>query len=283
MSKIILVTGASRSLGFAITTSVLTLAPAGSTIYLTSRSPPAGHAALNSIPASLKTHSDIHYLPLDITDSHSVRTTAATIRSRHGHLDVLINNAGVEYDMLAKRNGMSRAEVVRLTLETNYYGVLKMCTNFLPLIPAGGRIVIVSSTACHLRNFTGKEVGERISAPDLTREELTKLVERFAEGEEGWPMSAYCASKAAQTALAGVLAGERPDLTINACCPGWVDTEMGRHVGVPPKTCGRFFFFVVGEGERGGGLTCACRGGGEDPGEVGVGGFGLGFGEVLGE
>ena len=238
MSKIVLITGASRSLGLAITTSLLSSSPSGSTIYLTSRSPAAGHAALASIPAALKTQSTVQYLPLDITDDKSIDAVAAVLQVRHGRLDVLVNNAGVELDIGAKAEGMGRDEVVRRTLATNYYGPLRASEKLLPLIPPGGRIVFVSSTAGHLNNFGSDRVRAQIANPNLTREGLTQLVARFADGEKGWPRSAYCASKAAQTALAGVLARERPDIAVNACCPGWVDTEMGRHAGrKPPKTC----------------------------------------------
>ena len=37
-------------------------------------------------------------------------------------------------------------------------------------------------------------------------------------------------------ALTRILARQNPGLIVNACCPGWVKTDMGVMVGRPPKT-----------------------------------------------
>lgn len=59
------------------------------------------------------------------------------------------------------------------------------------------------------------------------------------ERQHGWPQQAYSVSKACVNALTAVLARENSDLTINACCPGWVSTDMGKMVGSqPPKSPG---------------------------------------------
>ena len=43
-------------------------------------------------------------------------------------------------------------------------------------------------------------------------------------------------NKACVNVLTAVLAQENEGLVVNACCPGWVDTDMGTMVGKPPKT-----------------------------------------------
>jgi len=45
----------------------------------------------------------------------------------------------------------------------------------------------------------------------------------------------YSVSKACVNAITAILARENPGLVINACCPGWVDTDMGGIMGKPPK------------------------------------------------
>ena len=56
-------------------------------------------------------------------------------------------------------------------------------------------------------------------------------------GKDGWAPSAYYVSKACINAMTAIFARQNPDLLISACCPGWVETEMGRQVGnSPPKT-----------------------------------------------
>ena len=67
-----------------------------------------------------------------------------------------------------------------------------------------------------------------------------KCAEQGVEAQSGWPQQAYSVSKACQNALTAVLAREHPGLIINACCPGWVSTDMGRMVGSsPPKSPGK--------------------------------------------
>lgn len=56
----------------------------------------------------------------------------------------------------------------------------------------------------------------------------------------GPPERAYSVSKGLVNALTSMLARDNHGLTINACCPGWIATDMGRLVGSgkiqPPKT-----------------------------------------------
>lgn len=48
--------------------------------------------------------------------------------------------------------------------------------------------------------------------------------------------------------MTAVLAREHPGLTINACCPGWVDTDMGNLLGRPPKTLGTWNLLMRWQG-----------------------------------
>lgn len=52
----------------------------------------------------------------------------------------------------------------------------------------------------------------------------------------------YSVSKACVNAITAILARENPGLTINACCPGWVATDMGGIMGKPPKEPSENFF-----------------------------------------
>lgn len=148
-----------------------------------------------------------------------------------------------------------------------------MCKKFLPIMrPKTGRIVNVSSTVCHLNGFHSDELKKEISDPNLTIEHLNEMMERYKVSltrfyyspkielslrylhfeqrdirngkskEGGWPRgysAGYATTKAAETALTRILARENPNLLINCCCPGWVDTDMGAHVGgKPPKSIG---------------------------------------------
>ncbi|MEV4489681.1 oxidoreductase [Micromonospora coxensis] len=83
-------------------------------------------------------------LPLDVTDEESMRTAVATVEAAHGHIDVLVNNAGYgEYGPIEEAS-MDR---VRAQFETNVFGLSRLTQLVLPgMRRAGrGRIVNVSS------------------------------------------------------------------------------------------------------------------------------------------
>ena len=62
-----------------------------------------------------------------------------------------------------------------------------------------------------------------------------ECVQHATEAHYGWPQKAYNVSKASINALTAVLARKYRGIAINACCPGWVSTDMGRMVGSSPS------------------------------------------------
>ncbi len=103
-----------------------------------------------------------------------------------------------------------------------------------------GRMVNVSSVMGSVAlSRCSPELQARFRSDDITEEELVGLMERFVrdaqEGvhaERGWPSTAYGVSKTGLTTLTRIMARnltkERPgdEILINACCPGWVRTDM---------------------------------------------------------
>jgi NAD(P)-dependent dehydrogenase (short-subunit alcohol dehydrogenase family) len=75
---------------------------------------------------------------LDITDGRQVASLAA----RCGDVNLLVNNAGV---MKASTFiDAPNLDAARLEMETNYFGTLKMCRAFAPILAANGGGVIVN-------------------------------------------------------------------------------------------------------------------------------------------
>ena len=72
-------------------------------------------------------------LPLDLTDSRSVRETAASIG---GRVDILINNAEVHRtEGISSRYG---TDVARLEMDVNYFGLLRLAQEFGPVMRGRG-------------------------------------------------------------------------------------------------------------------------------------------------
>jgi len=222
--KVALVTGANRGLGFE---TAQQLVHRGYRVLLTSRDEVAGRAAVERILREEK-GGRIELRRLDVTDTVAIAALARRLSDEHISVDVLINNGAVALDGFDER-------VARKTIDTNFYGPLRVTDALLPFIPDGGTIVMVSSAAGEL-SILSDSLQSRYTDPGLTRDALLALVEKFVEdvreghhGAQGWPTSAYGVSKASLNALVRVMAIELAvrKIRINAVCPGWVHTDMG--------------------------------------------------------
>jgi gluconate 5-dehydrogenase len=135
-------------------------------------------------------------MPFDVTDSLGVKRAIEEIVREHGHLDILIANAGIQH-----RSPISEFEEedFRRVVDTNLTGVWILAKEVSKFMADSntGRIV-----------FTGSITAE-IGRPTI---------------------SAYIASKGAVHALARQLAVELGDknITVNAIAPGYFATEMNQ-------------------------------------------------------
>jgi carbonyl reductase 1 len=131
--------------------------------------------------------------------------------------------------------------VVNKTLAVNYHATLDATRAFIPLLkkPEGGRLVNVASTAGLLLQRYSQPIAQRFtgakSVDDITAlmNEFTDAVKRGKEEDEGWPSSAYMASKAGAIGMTMQIANElkrqgNDKVLVNACCPGSVLTHMNK-------------------------------------------------------
>src|SRR5262245_59522633 len=108
MSKVVLITGASSGIGNAI---AKLLAEQGYQVFGTSRKPESDML------------DGFTLLPLDVTSDESVKACIQTVIERAGHIDVLVNNAGVDFVGAIEETSL---EEVRAIMETNFFGVVRM-------------------------------------------------------------------------------------------------------------------------------------------------------------
>jgi NADP-dependent 3-hydroxy acid dehydrogenase YdfG len=81
-------------------------------------------------------------LPLDVTDPASVDAFTAAVGDRHGHADLLVNNAGTALGLDPVAEG--RDQDWQTMLDTNVVGLLRVTRAFLPLLRAAPRAHIVN-------------------------------------------------------------------------------------------------------------------------------------------
>ncbi|HUX70120.1 MAG TPA: SDR family NAD(P)-dependent oxidoreductase [Cellulomonadaceae bacterium] len=192
-----LITGANKGLGLQTARELLA---AGHTVYLGARDAQRGHDAATSIGA--------RPLLIDITDDASVAAAAATVRSEVGHLDVLVNNAGIAGSGQVPRE-VTGADVVR-TFDTNVFGIVRMMHAFLPLLEASESPVVVNVSS-GLGSFA-----------------LTTDPGNIASQ---YTLVAYSSSKAAVNMLTLQYARAFPGIRINAVDPGYTATDLNGHRG----------------------------------------------------
>jgi len=130
----------------------------------------------------------------NVAERGSAEAILAGVRSTLGEVDVLVPNAGID---ASHKLEDTTDDVFDHVMATNVTSVFALCRAAIPgMIARGrGRVVVVASTA----------------------------------GLVGYAYSAaYCASKHAAVGLVRAIAAEiaRSPVTINAVCPGFVETDM---------------------------------------------------------
>lgn len=187
--RIALVTGGARGLGVEVCRQ---LAQAGMAVWLTARD----EERATAVAADLAGDGDVRAARLDIDDADDIAALAA----RAERLDVLVNNAAIDYDT-DQRALTADLDRVRRDLDTNLFGAWRMAQAFAPHLRASGhgRLVNVSSGAGSITDMRSGRT------------------------------PAYSTAKLALNGLTRMLAAElREDgVLVNSVCPGWTATDMG--------------------------------------------------------
>ena len=186
--RVALVTGGGRGIGRAI---AIALANEGARVAVTARTATEIESVASEIAA---TGGEATAVTLDVSDPEAVRRAFGEVRERFGQVDVLVNNAGLGLSALTWR---ATDELWRTVIETNLSGVFYCMREALgPMVERKwGRVINIASIA-------GKVGAPYIGAYSASKHGVVGLTR----------------SAALEVALHGV--------TVNAICPGYVDTPM---------------------------------------------------------
>lgn len=207
VSKIALITGANKGIGFEIARQ---LGAQGITILAGVRDQARGEAAVQPLRAAAIDATTVH---LDVTNQATIDAAVACIDQTYGKLDILVNNAGISTREGSTPPSELALEEVRKTFATTVFGVFAVTKAMLPLLrrSEAGRIVNLSS-----------EMGSLSTNSDPTS---------YASYLP--PTLAYHASKTALNALTVFFAKElrNTPIKVNSVSPGYVATDLNEHSG----------------------------------------------------
>ena len=189
--KVAIVTGASRGIGRGVAE---VLAARGAHVVAGAR----GDHADGTVEAIRQAGGKAEAAAIDVTDTSSIEAMVEGVLTRHGRVDVLVNNAGITRDQLMLRLKRQEWDEVIATNLTSAYTCVQAVLKAM-IKQRAGRIVSISSV-----------VGQMGNAGQAN----------------------YAASKAGLIGFSMALAREvaSRNITVNVVAPGMIDTDMTRAV-----------------------------------------------------
>jgi NAD(P)-dependent dehydrogenase (short-subunit alcohol dehydrogenase family) len=186
--KVAVVTGGGTGIGKAIAAS---LASRGARVAIASRK----QAHLDAAAAELKTKGiSVSPLAMDVRSKEDTRRAISRLAGEYGAIHILVNNAGI--------SGLSKIDDPD---DSRWYDIVATNLN--------GTYLVTKEALRHMPDHQG---GRIIN--------ISSVLGKF--GVPGY--TAYCTTKHGMIGFTRALALEvvGRGITVNAICPGWVDTEM---------------------------------------------------------
>ena len=191
------ITGANKGLGYEMARRLIDL---GQTVIIGARDRERGETAAHRLGA--------RFVSIDVTDDDSVSRAANDVEAHEGHVDVLINNAGI-VGSHRPANELTGPDVSEI-FDINVAGIVRVTHAFLPLLNRSKHPAVIN---------VGSGMGSLALTSDPDRVESKAVA----------PL--YAASKAAVTMLTMQYARALPGIRINAADPGYTATDLNGRSG----------------------------------------------------
>ncbi|MFN0064307.1 MAG: SDR family NAD(P)-dependent oxidoreductase [Myxococcaceae bacterium] len=197
--KIALITGANKGLGKEIARQ---LGAANYTVIMAARDEAAGKAAAAELA---KAGADVVSIKLEVTNPDHIASAVKFVAEKYGHLDLLVNNAGVALEWNAEG---STADRLRKTFDINCVAPWAITEAFLPLLSKSS-----DARVLHHSSMLGS----------------MGMAEQSWKEVAGFMAPGYAMSKAALNMLALIQGNTFADkkVLVAAAHPGWVKTDLG--------------------------------------------------------
>lgn len=230
--KVIVITGATQGLGYALASWFCKHLGDEADVYLTGRTLRSAQQAAKRL-----VHDGLHPIAaeLNVANQESIDNFAKLLTRQDKQIDVLISNAAARI-YPSKTN----AEQIEEFITVNNLGTTAVLQKLTPFLANNANVIVVASAFGSLRYLSPTlhsyfNVGTASLADiDATMRHYATLVKTGNDKEEGWPEWINPPSKIGQVATMKIYAREhqgefeKRHIRVNAVCPGLMDTGASR-------------------------------------------------------
>lgn len=158
-TTLVLITGATSGIGFA-TAGALASEPYKYHVLLGARNAEKGAEKVAELQ---KKGLPVNLINIDVTSDASIEAAASKVASKYGHLDVLINNAGICLERTPNGAPMTR-EMYQETFNTNVFGAGITTEAFVPLLKKSNKVPRIVFVTSSLGSLGRKAEGIHVSS-----------------------------------------------------------------------------------------------------------------------
>jgi len=244
MKKVIIVTGGNRGIGSGILELFCQQNDVqNKVLIMASRNENSSLEKLKELKSLYPAAEEsLHYLNLDLNCEKSIKNFSNKVKYTFNHVNVLYNNAAVMHKhkkpMLDRQE---REKDINETFQINFWGLVNLTENLIPVIPDGGNIVGMSTALAKFK--VSKRLNDKFLDENLKVEDYKDLYEEYkelfienkiekSEWDDKNPIyGCYNISKLFLNSYTIMLKNrfKKEDKNIRSNCitPGWCKTDMG--------------------------------------------------------